>query len=835
MSSAALPISDRSVSAGTRLSRMVTPGAAIGYWQLSTIAEERFDVAPRPMQGEMDPFFFLTKTKNYIPHEYPCRKEFAARFRGKRPEVRYQASPERFWLPFGSPRVDLSGFWFRPTRLSCWARTFVRADAAGTARLRLKTCGGAILWVNGAEVATLSGYVRNLEFAAECSVALQAGENRFEVFFDDLAERDTRLYFALEYLDGPEVAVELPVPCEARDAEAIEAALNAMHFSAPSYASGSIELCLPAPLPFPADLTVDIHGDFISAHRASRSLAVPAGATRIEVGTVTEAPTGFRHFGIELSRDGFSATRALGVEIAPQQRAAPPPPDDAGRIAETLRFAADGERDATTVLARLAAGRGGNATDQMIMDLLPGINDCFDCADFALVPLLWARIAHADSIGDTARSELDRAILGFRYWMDEPGNDVQWYFSENHALLFHTAAYLAGSHFPEARFVRSQRTAAEQAGIGRERVRAWLDHFERWEMAEFNSAPYFPIDLKGLCALQALAPDSDIAKRAGRAIVRLIEIVARSAHHGILTAAQGRSYEHSLCVARTLELSGIARLLWGKGALSQPLHALPLLAICLRDHGLSVPADLAATADMQGPGSREWRFAQGENRIARLYHYKSRDFALGSAVHYRWNEWGYQETVLHARLGETPEAALFINHPGEVLHFGFARPSFWGGNGKLPRVQQYRGLAVLTYDLDPGQVEFTHAWFPRSAFDETRIRGDRAFARAGSGAAMLAASGPLEQIETGPSADVELRLAGRKSVWLMRVAEATSLDDLVERFGGLGRETASDGTIVVNDPVYGPVKFLPDGCVLAEGRRLSPDDYTIAGETRTFT
>ena len=57
-------------------------------------------------------------------------------------------------------------------------------------------------------------------------------------------------------------------------------------------------------------------------------------------------------------------------------------------------------------------------------------------------------------------------------------------------------------------------------------------------MAEFNSAPYFPIDLKGLTALLALAPDADIRDRARAAIVRLIEIVARSAHHGVLTAAE---------------------------------------------------------------------------------------------------------------------------------------------------------------------------------------------------------------------------------------------------------------------------------------------------------
>ncbi len=79
----------------------------------------------------MDPFFFLTKHKNFIPHEYPCRTIFAETYRGKRPDVRGAFDAARWWLPFGSPRLDLSGFWFRPTRLATLARTFIAAETAG--------------------------------------------------------------------------------------------------------------------------------------------------------------------------------------------------------------------------------------------------------------------------------------------------------------------------------------------------------------------------------------------------------------------------------------------------------------------------------------------------------------------------------------------------------------------------------------------------------------------------------------------------------------------------------------------------------------------------------
>ena len=84
-------------------------------------------------------------------------------------------------------------------------------------------------------------------------------------------------------------------------------------------------------------------------------------------------------------------------------------------------------------------------------------------------------------------------------------------------------------------------------------------------MAEWNSAPYFPIDFKGLAALFVLAPDADIRERARRAILRLLEIVALSSHQGMLTASQGRSYEHSLRPCRTSELSAVARLFFGRG------------------------------------------------------------------------------------------------------------------------------------------------------------------------------------------------------------------------------------------------------------------------------
>lgn len=820
------------------LRRPLAAGGPVTYWRLSAIDETRFDVEDQPMKGEMDPFFFLTKHKNFIPHEYPCRTVFAAARRGKRPRIAAEMPADRVWLPFASPRVDLSGFWFRPTVIGAWAETAIEAAAAGTARFRLRTCGGAILFVNGREAGFMAPYGRNLETAEEFSVELKAGSNAIRIWFDDLAERDARYYFQLDYLSGPAATHAMPVPVEADIADAMEVALDDMHFERPAYDGGEVALVTDVGLPVDADVQIVIEGDFMSIEAPvhySRSLR--AGETRLPVAAAENLPADFRHFKVTLSVGGFSASRVYGVEICHARRQGTAPATLDARIAEALAEVSDhAEADTVRALARLATAKAGAETDAMITASLPAIEDIHDCADFILVPLLWCRKAYGDQIGAVVRDRVDAAILNYRYWMDEPGNDVQWYFSENHALLFHTAAYLAGAILPEARFARSGRTGKAQSAVGASRVRAWLDHFEAWEMAEFNSAPYFPIDLKGLCALYALAPDADISERAGKGILRLMEIVARSAHHGILTGAEGRSYEHTLRAARSLELSGISRMVWGKGNFGMRFHALPQLALCLRDHGLEVPASLADIASISDDAAWEWTFAQGQDRFARLYHYKTAGFAMGSAAAYRWNQWGYQETVIHARLGNNADAQIWINHPGEVIQSGYGRPSYWGGSGTLPRVHQYKGLAVVRFDVHEEQPDFTHAWFPRGEFDAVDVNGDVALCKSAGACALLKADKPLRSVTGGPTAGNELRVFGRKATWILRLADCgdTSLADFGARFADLSVRDGDDGELVVEDPDYGTVRFTADGKAIAEGRTVDPAGWSVEGEATRF-
>jgi hypothetical protein len=203
---------------------------------------------------------------------------------------------------------------------------------------------------------------------------------------------------------------------------------------------------------------------------------------------------------------------------------------------------------------------------------------------------------------------------------------------------------------------------------------------------------------------------------------------------------------------------------------------------------------------------------------------------MGSAVAYRWGDWGYQETLIHARMGTNPAAQVWITHPGEVIHSGYGRPSYWGGSASVPRVQQYRDLAILRFSGVAPQPDFTHAWFPLPDFDEARIDGDTAIARAGGAHLLLRGSGPLYMVDTGPTAGHELRLAGRTGWWLLRLgSQALHGQGFAARFAGLAPHEEAAGIIRIADPDYGPVIFRPDGSVEAEGRRIVPGDMTVSG------
>ena len=388
----------------------------------------------------------------------------------------------RNWLPFASPRVDLSGFWFRPTVIGTWATTAIDAASAGDATLRLGTCGGAILFVNWPRDRLDGGLSAAISKARRVPGRAEGRRERASHLVRRSRRARRPLFLPARLSRRPGAPGRCRFPVDGRSRRAVEAALDQMHFEQPAYGAGEVALVTEAPAAARRPGVGDDRGRLHVVREALPGDTPRRRRTRLPIADARSAAGRFPAFQGRAHRRRLHGVARVRRRNLPC-RAAGQGARDACRRASTEALdevAEHAEADTVRALARLASGRGGAETDR---------DDPRHAAGDRGLPRLRrlhpraAALVPASAYGERHRarssaSASTSAILGYRYWMDEPGNDVQWYFSENHALLFHTAAYLAGHSCPTRRFVRSGRTGREQSEVGSERVRAWLDHFE---------------------------------------------------------------------------------------------------------------------------------------------------------------------------------------------------------------------------------------------------------------------------------------------------------------------------------------------------------------------
>ena len=106
-----------------------------------------------------------------------------------------------------------------------------------------------------------------------------------------------------------------------------------------------------------------------------------------------------------------------------------------------------------------------------------------------------------ERLSEKMREELEKAMCGFRYWIDEPGDDVMWFFSENHALLFHCLP-VSGGKFPAGQnFYLQRENRGAVSARGEELLREWFEGFSRSLLPNGIPMPIFPWIMLGLGTL----------------------------------------------------------------------------------------------------------------------------------------------------------------------------------------------------------------------------------------------------------------------------------------------------------------------------------------------
>jgi len=161
--------------------------------------------------------------------------------------------------------------------------------------------------------------------------------------------------------------------------------------------------------------------------------------------------------------------------------------------------------------------------------------------------------------------------------------------------------------------------------------------------------------------------------------------------------------------------------------------------------------------------------------------YRTPDYMLSSAQNFRPGGKGYQQHIWQATLG--PYAVVFTTNPDSMRSDDSQRPSYWMGNGRQPRTVQYKNLLIALYDipryksapkpLEARHYAFTHAYFPKWAFDEVVEANGWVFGRIGDGYVALYSDQPYQWITEGPDADQEIVAPGYKNIWICQLGRAS--------------------------------------------------------------
>ena len=152
-------------------------------------------------------------------------------------------------------------------------------------------------------------------------------------------------------------------------------------------------------------------------------------------------------------------------------------------------------------------------TPEAFAPIFARIDDFVDTTDFDVLYLLNLWYGYGDELPPETRDAIEQRLLAFKYWYTEPTPaglvDDQYYWSENHRIIFHVDEYLAGHAFPDATFANDGRTGAEHARRSPRRASDdWLDEKVRFGFTEWHSDVYYQKDVTPLLTLVEFAPDS---------------------------------------------------------------------------------------------------------------------------------------------------------------------------------------------------------------------------------------------------------------------------------------------------------------------------------------
>jgi hypothetical protein len=210
------------------------------------------------------------------------------------------------------------------------------------------------------------------------------------------------------------------------------------------------------------------------------------------------------------------------------------------------------------------------------------------------------------------------------------------------------------------------------------------------------------------------------------------------------------------------------------------------------------------------------------------YTYRSPHYQLSGAQDFKPGMWAAQVHVWQATLDR--DAYVFTSYPGGLEDDYMAGP--WTG-GFLPRATFHRNVGVIQYrrvETVPSFVDkllftdYSHAFFPRSAFDEVEQTGHWTFGRKGNAYVALYSDAPTTWSTEN---DYELIADARENVWIVELGDREADGPFAAFMSGVEAAAVSltDDRITYLSPSRGRIEVGWNGSMTVEGAPVDLGPY----------
>ncbi|MGL5277635.1 MAG: hypothetical protein ACRC8M_00955 [Cetobacterium sp.] len=758
------------------LNYKIEKNMSINRWLVSPVQESYFFSEEKVMNGN------INQGAGFIVTEYPCRTQFLEEMRIKR--VEFDDSKKysyALYVPFENKKVEFSRFNHTPTYLNFFAKGFVESENEKIIKLKIGTTGGVKIWVNGIEEVLYTPYSRNHVTYEIIELKLRVGLNEIVIYCDDLAERDINYYFEVISLEELEWKINSHYLQERIDY--IEELLKNAYFSKDCYCDEEVVLNLGKEIKERVSVKYTmISGDPVNELRdLSGKVEIEKFQTEVKLFNTNEKPIGFYKVFVTLNIGGVEATKMLTLENFNTINA-PILENIENRKRYALKHIAKYGDDTLDKTLAIIETEGFTYEAQRNFEVeISKIEKNYDCSDFSLFSLIHMYKNQDTFLPNVIKARIKKALLNFRYWIDEPGNDCMWYFSENHALCLHGGQFLAGELFKDNIF-KSGKIGEENRKIGKYRLKKWFEDFFKRGLGEWNSVTYIPIDLIAMFGLYGLTEDKEIKSLAKKSLDYIFTILAENFHSGITSSSYGRVYEKELKGQLTNECSFLNWIAFGEGYLNNKLRASTLMSLS----SYTISKNILDKLELDN-GEKLILRVQGDEKV-KLYSYKKENYSLSSAINYRSGKEGHQESLIHLNIKNCIKNQIWISHPGEEVPSGEGRPSFWAGNGRLPNIIQEKNMLFMEYEIQKeDRVKFTHMYCDSKFYDIVEKIDDKTlYLKKDKVNILVKTKESLFLMKNGPTKDREFRSLGVKNYWLVYVDDKKEYNEFKEMIHSIG-------------------------------------------------